>query len=80
VIIFQITSNTPAGLHPGALACARPLNGVHVRIFYDRVAKMGEVRLAPRILAHILVHEITHILHGIDRHSVEGVMKSHWTD
>jgi hypothetical protein len=28
------------------------------------------------VLAHVLVHEITHILQGIDRHSESGVMKS----
>jgi hypothetical protein len=26
-----------------------------------------------------LVHEITHILEGLDCHSGEGVMKAHWT-
>jgi hypothetical protein len=28
----------------------------------------------------VLVHEITHILEGIDRHSETGVMKAHWTE
>ena len=32
------------------------------------------------ILAHVLVHEITHILQGIDRHSESGVMKASWTN
>jgi len=75
-IVIQITSNTPASLHPDALAYARPFDGVHVRIFYDRVAKMGDVRLAPRVLAHVMVHEITHNLQGIDHHSTDGVMKA----
>ena len=32
----------------------------------------------PALLAHVLVHEIAHILQGINRHSDEGVMKAHW--
>ena len=32
-----------------------------------------------RRFAHVLVHEITHLLQGIDRHSDTGVMKAHWT-
>jgi hypothetical protein len=30
------------------------------------------------VLAHVLVHEITHVLEGIDRHSATGIMKAHW--
>jgi hypothetical protein len=33
----------------------------------------------PHLLAHVLVHEITHILQGVTRHSAEGVMKAQWT-
>jgi hypothetical protein len=28
------------------------------------------------LLAHVMAHEITHVLEGIDRHSSEGVMKA----
>ena len=31
------------------------------------------------LLAHVLVHEITHILEGVNWHSEVGVMKAHWT-
>jgi len=30
------------------------------------------------VLAHVLVHEVTHILQGIPRHSESGVMKAQW--
>jgi hypothetical protein len=30
-------------------------------------------------MAHVIVHEITHILQGIDRHSNSGIMKALWT-
>jgi hypothetical protein len=29
-------------------------------------------------LAHVLAHEITHILQGVSRHSESGVMKATW--
>jgi hypothetical protein len=32
----------------------------------------------PNLLAHVLVHEITHILQGISRHSPTGIMKGQW--
>ena len=31
------------------------------------------------MLAHVLAHEITHILQGIKRHSKTGVMKAKWS-
>jgi hypothetical protein len=36
--------------------------------------------MVPCLLAHILAHEITHVLQGINRHSVSGVMKAHWSN
>ena len=35
-------------------------------------------RSEPAILAHVLAHEIGHVLQAIDRHSATGVMKAHW--
>jgi hypothetical protein len=29
-------------------------------------------------MAHVMVHEIAHILQGTDQHSTRGVMKAHW--
>ena len=31
------------------------------------------------LLAHVLAHEITHVLQGTVRHSEEGLMKARWT-
>jgi hypothetical protein len=65
---------------PGALAFARlgVDSGTRVEIFYNRIrGEMGDVAVRP-ILAHVLVHEITHILEGVNRHSESGVMKAHW--
>jgi hypothetical protein len=78
-IVVQLINDTPSGLKPGALAFARPYEGVHIDVFYDRVRAATEPELTPNVLAHVLVHEITHILQGTCRHSETGVMKARWT-
>jgi hypothetical protein len=35
--------------------------------------------LVPALLAHVMVHEITHMLQGINEHSAQGIMKGRWT-
>ena len=75
-IVMSFATQTPEMLHPGALAYALPYEGVHVTVFADRVQNS----LLPRtILAHVMVHEITHLVEGVDRHSDTGVMKARWT-
>jgi hypothetical protein len=75
-IVIELVNGTPATFMPGSLAYALPYEGVHVRVFCDRVGTTP----APReVLAHVMAHEITHILQGIARHSEEGIMKAHWT-
>ena len=32
------------------------------------------------MLAHVMVHEITHVIEGVCRHSKRGIMKAVWTD
>ena len=77
-ILIDITSNTPEKFFPGALAYAHVFDGVHIRVFYDRVENAFPYANAT-LLAHVLVHEITHVVEGTDRHSEEGVMKAQWT-
>jgi hypothetical protein len=72
-------SDIPSSYHPGALAFALPYQGFHITVFYDRIHKKFTPDLQPALLAHVLVHEITHVLQGVDRHSETGVMKAHWT-
>ena len=78
-IVVRLAEHTPADYLPGALAFAKVYEGVHITVFWDRIE--SECRLAPSVvvLAHVLVHEITHILQGVNRHSEDGVMKSRWT-
>jgi hypothetical protein len=77
-VVVEMVTDTPTQLKPGALAFARPYEGVHIDVFYDRVRAATEPQLAPNVLAHVLVHEITHILQGTCRHSDTGIMKARW--
>jgi len=61
-----------------ALAFAQPYVGTIV-IFLDRVQELNR-KGGPSVMAHVLVHEITHVIEGIDRHSATGIMKAHWND
>ena len=76
-IVVSLLNSTPKNFLPGALAYALPYEGVHIQVFYDRIAQ-ADPDLVPFLMAHVLVHEITHILRGTDQHSTSGVMKAHW--
>ena len=77
-IQISLSDRTPATMLPGALAYAVPGQGTQIRLFYDRISEYHEPKLVRCLLAHVLVHEITHILQGVCRHSDHGVMKAHW--
>jgi len=78
VIAIEFVTDTPDTLLPGGLAYALPYEGVHIRVFWDRIKAAGPY---PRqLLAHVMVHEITHILQGTNGHSEEGIMKAHWNE
>lgn len=79
-IRIGISVKTPADESPGALAYAMAYEGVHIVVFYDRIRGSVGDDLRTPVLAHVLVHEITHVLQNIDRHSESGVMKAHWTE
>jgi hypothetical protein len=78
-ILIDISTNTPVMFHRGALAYARPFDGAHVTVFWDRLMQGPDSAIAAGLLAHVLAHEITHILQGTNHHSREGIMKAHWT-
>jgi hypothetical protein len=75
-IVIEVVTGMPENFHPGSLAYALPYEGSHITMFVDRIQNM---RAASKVLAHVMVHEITHILQGISRHSATGVMKERWT-
>ena len=77
-IVFTFSQETPANVHPGALAYALPFEGTHVVLFYDRVLTTARSGQVPYVAGHVLAHEIVHILQGVDQHSDSGVMKARW--
>ena len=77
VIKISFTDRAPKAASAGALAYARPHEGTHIVVLYERVKGM-QSGCTPQLLAYVLVHEITHILQAISRHSESGIMKAHW--
>jgi hypothetical protein len=73
---ISLSEQAPETDHPHAYAYALPAEGTHIVIFWDRVASGADERSVPYLLAHVMVHEITHILQGVCRHSETGVMKA----
>jgi len=79
-IVITLSYETPATEYPGTYAFAKPYEGTHIVVFWDRVKHKVPPPRAPILMAHVLVHEVTHILQGIHRHSETGVMKAAWSD
>ncbi len=73
----SLSDHTPEHQLPGALAFALPYEGSHIVVFLDRVRK-SDPNCVACSLAYVLVHEVTHILEGITRHSKSGIMKAQW--
>jgi len=65
-----------------AYASASPyaVDGARIIVYYAELheAMRCQPRSEPIVLAHILVHEIAHVLQGVARHSDTGVMQAHW--
>lgn len=76
--IIELVDRSPKSYRTNALGFALPFEGVHIRVFFDRVQEMDRT-FPDAVLAHVLTHEITHLLEGVDRHSKTGVMKSKYT-
>jgi hypothetical protein len=74
-IVVQLVSRTPQGFMSGALGYAMPYRR-RIVIFFDRIEMMQD---AWTVLGHVMVHEITHIIQGVSRHSDTGLMKPHWS-
>jgi hypothetical protein len=83
-IRVDVTTGTPDRFHPGALAYTTPFaKGIPtIRLMYDRLQFTAALRprLEPALLAHVLAHEIGHILEGTDAHAETGVMKARWAN
>ena len=80
-LVVEIHAVTPGNASPHALASASPYrtSGISIHVYLQRVLDTQGVMGAPYLLAHVLTHEITHVLENISRHSERGVMKANWT-
>ncbi len=79
---IELAEGTPDELLPGALAVSHPYGGcsTSIIVFFDRVRSLTRgFEQESRLLAYVLVHEITHVVQGVDRHSGAGLMKAHWS-
>lgn len=74
----RLSHDPPCVRNSQALAFSRPYKNTIV-VFLSRVQLLDRYG-ASAVMAHVLVHEITHILQGIDRHSDTGIMKAHWSN
>ena len=75
-LVVTLSFDTRESLFVGALGHADYEHG-EIVVFYDRVAR----RLPGKetvLLAHVLVHEIAHVLFGVSHHSEAGLMKASW--
>jgi len=79
-IAVRLTLDTPDKFRTSVGAFAMPSEGLHITVLYEHLAwSLAKPALASPLLAHVLVHEITHILEGVARHSETGIMKANWT-
>jgi hypothetical protein len=78
IIEAVLTEQADPNVRPGAMAFATlgVQAGTRIEIYYNRVRMNACDEAFSRVLAHVLVHEITHVLEGVERHSASGVMKA----
>jgi hypothetical protein len=82
-IVIRMVSKRRGSVGGEAFAEAHPYasGGVRVTVFYGELSEATHARprRQPILLAHVLVHEITHVLPRVAQHSATGVMQAHWT-
>ena len=68
------------GLKGVTLGTAWPYDGSRAVVCYDHLS-WAETHplLAPKLLGHVLAHEIAHDLQGVERHSASGMMAARWS-
>jgi hypothetical protein len=83
-VALDIIPVAPPGHNPQALGMSQPFArmGLNVRVFYGRirVASDREGRPEATVLAHVLAHEIGHVLLRSNAHTKHGLMTDVWDD
>jgi hypothetical protein len=82
-IALEIVAVTPGAVKSSILGMAQPLAraGLNARVFDDRIqdAARRENRTHAVVLAHVIAHEIGHVLLRTNAHSGGGLMSARWT-
>jgi hypothetical protein len=76
-----LVEGAPEGDHPGVLAVSYPYARCSkgITVFVDRVRPLARGQNEETaLLAYVVVHEITHVLQGVVRHSETGIMRARW--
>ena len=76
-IVVTFPQHVPPDLGPGAFASARPFEGTHLEIYFWRIPHRV-TSYQSNFISYLFVHEITHLLEGLARHSDSGIMKASW--
>jgi hypothetical protein len=84
-IALEIVAEAPLGRKASVLGTAQPFarKGLNVRVFADRIAAAADRqnRSYSSVLAHVMAHEIGHVLLRTNDHSdAYGLMAPVWTD
>jgi hypothetical protein len=81
-VAVRFARGIPDEAWPGVLGFALPgaRYGAHANVFLDRVlVQAGTERQRPAtMLAHVLAHEIGHVLLDSNEHTLAGLMRSVW--
>jgi hypothetical protein len=80
IIDILILDRSRVDDHPGALGYSLPFarSGVRVVVFFDRIqTSMHDP--SPKLLGHVIAHEIGHMFIGTFSHAPDGIMRAHWT-
>ena len=76
---LKVEAQTPSGVEPGVLALSFPFRADGgIRVFYPKVQNYKPAECRPPVLAYMMVHEIAHVLEGMQYHSRTGIMKMKW--
>jgi hypothetical protein len=76
-ITITLLTRTASRVRPGALAYSLLNEGQQIFVFYDRIIQVSP-EFQTSLLGHVIAHEMSHILQGTPRHTVEGIMKAVW--
>jgi len=79
-IEIQLDTGAPGADQSESLAYSKPYlkGGTQIRVFVGQVEAVASPDRIGTLLGHVLAHEITHVLEGVNRHSGQGLMKAHW--